>query len=63
MKRTFISQPEGMAFFCSLYCKKFNEVIKSINDAFACGSYTMSDEVYSELLITRWNELKQTVKQ
>lgn len=34
-----------------------------INDAFACGSYTMSDEVYSELLITRWNELKQTVKQ
>lgn len=43
--------------------KKFNEVIKSINDAFACGSYTMSDEVYSELLITRWNELKQTVKQ
>ena len=30
-----------------------------INDAFACGSYSMSDEVYSELLITRWNELKR----
>lgn len=29
-----------------------------INDAFSCGSYNMSDEIYAKLLITRWNELK-----
>jgi len=33
-----------------------------INDAFSCGSYTMSDEVYSELLITRWNEIRSMAK-
>lgn len=33
-----------------------------INDAFACGSYTMSPETYGNLLTTRWNELKLTGK-
>ena len=29
-----------------------------INDAFSCGSYSMSAETYGDLLTTRWNELK-----
>lgn len=29
-----------------------------INDAFSCGSYSMSVETYGDLLTTRWNELK-----
>lgn len=29
-----------------------------INDAFSCGSYSMSSETYGDLLTTRWNELK-----
>ena len=33
-----------------------------INDAFACGSYTMSPETYGKLLTTRWNELRLTGK-
>lgn len=33
-----------------------------INDAFSCGSYSMSSETYSKLLITRWNELVKGAK-
>lgn len=33
-----------------------------INDAFSCGSYSMSSETYSKLLITRWNELIKGAK-
>lgn len=29
-----------------------------INDAFSCGSYSMSAETYGDLLTTRWDELK-----
>ena len=29
-----------------------------VNDAFSCGSYNMSSQTYGELLVTRWNELK-----
>ena len=31
-----------------------------VNDAFSCGSYTMSKETYGDLLTTRWNELKNS---
>lgn len=30
-----------------------------VNDAFSCGSYSMSAETYGDLLTTRWNELKR----
>ena len=33
-----------------------------VNDAFSCGSYSMSSETYSKLLITRWNELVKGAK-
>lgn len=33
-----------------------------INDAFSCGSYTMSSDTYGDLLLTRWNELKTYVR-
>ena len=29
-----------------------------VNDAFSFGMYSMSKELYAELLMTRWNELK-----
>ena len=29
-----------------------------VNDAFSVGIYNMPKNVYAELLITRWNELK-----
>lgn len=33
-----------------------------VNDGFSVGKYGMPDEVYAELLITRWNELKSLSK-
>ncbi len=29
-----------------------------VNDAFSVGIYSMSKELYANLLMTRWNELK-----
>ena len=33
-----------------------------VNDAFSCGSYTMSSKTYGDLLTTRWNELLKGAK-
>ena len=37
MKRTFISQPEGMASFCSLFIVKHKELKPYLNEAAAHG--------------------------
>ena len=40
-----------------LHIGKYSKIREDINDAFSVGMYSMSSEVYGELLTTRWKEL------
>ena len=57
MVKDFINNPKAYCIDVGILDNGETALIE-INDAFSIGKYSMSNEVYAELLITRWNEIK-----
>ena len=57
MVKDFINSPKAYCIDVGILNNGETALIE-INDAFSIGKYSMSNEVYAELLITRWNEIK-----
>ena len=57
MVKEFLNSPKAYCIDVGVLSSGETALIE-VNDAFSIGIYSMSKEVYAELLITRWNELK-----
>ena len=57
MVKEFVNSPKAYCIDVGVLSSGETALIE-VNDAFSIGIYSMSKEVYAELLITRWNELK-----
>ena len=57
MVNEFINSPKAYCIDVGVLSSGETALIE-VNDAFSIGIYSMPKEVYAELLITRWNELK-----
>ena len=57
MVKEFVNSPKAYCIDLGVLSSGETALIE-VNDAFSIGIYSMSKEVYAELLITRWNELK-----
>jgi len=57
MVKDFINSPKAYCIDVGVI-NTGETILIEINDAFSIGKYSMSKEVYAELLITRWNEIK-----
>ena len=55
--KEFVNSPKAYCIDVGVLSSGETALIE-VNDAFSIGIYSMSKEVYAELLITRWNELK-----
>ena len=56
MVKEFVNSPKAYCIDLGVLSSGETALIE-VNDAFSIGIYSMSKEVYAELLITRWNEL------
>ena len=56
MVKEFLDSPKAYCIDVGVLSSGETALIE-VNDAFSIGIYSMSKEVYAELLITRWNEL------
>lgn len=57
MVKNFINSPKAYCIDVGVLSTGETALIE-VNDAFSVGIYSMSKELYAELLMTRWNELK-----
>ena len=57
MVKDFINSPKSYCIDVGVLSTGETALIE-VNDAFSIGIYSMPKEIYAELLITRWNELK-----
>ena len=57
MVKEFLNSPKAYCIDVGVLSSGETALIE-VNDAFSIGIYSMSKEVYAELLITRWNEIK-----
>jgi hypothetical protein len=57
MVKEFLNSPKAYCIDVGVLSSGETALIE-VNDAFSIGIYSMSKEIYAELLITRWNELK-----
>ena len=57
MVKDFLNSPKAYCIDAGVLSSGETALIE-VNDAFSIGKYSMSKELYAELLITRWNELK-----
>jgi hypothetical protein len=57
MVKDFVNSPKAYCIDVGVLSNGETALIE-INDAFSIGKYNMSNDVYAELLITRWNEIK-----
>lgn len=57
MIKNFINSPKAYCIDVGVLSTGETALIE-VNDAFSVGIYSMSKELYAELLMTRWNELK-----
>ena len=57
MVKEFLNSPKAYCIDVGVLSNGETALIE-VNDAFSIGIYSMSKEVYAELLITRWNEIK-----
>jgi hypothetical protein len=61
MADDFVNSPRGYCLDVGVLSTGETALIE-VNDGFSVGKYGMSDDLYSELLITRWNELKNEAR-
>ena len=61
MADDFVNSPKGYCLDVGVLSTGETALIE-VNDGFSVGMYGMSKELYAELLITRWNELKGMAK-
>ena len=57
MVKDFVNSPKSYCIDVGVLSTGETALIE-VNDAISVGIYSMSKELYAELLITRWNELK-----
>ena len=57
MVKDFLNSPKAYCIDVGVLSTGETALIE-VNDAFTIGMYSMSKELYAELLMTRWNELK-----
>ena len=61
MVKDFVDSPKAYCIDVGVLSTGETALIE-VNDALCIGIYSMSKELYAELLMTRWNELKKNKK-
>ena len=61
MVKDFVNSPKAYCIDAGVLSTGETALIE-VNDAMSIGIYSMSKDLYAELLMTRWNELKKSKK-